>query len=256
LSSLSGSLQFSVQNTDQRFARVGRLSVQPGPGAQASWLSFKEAPSTNPGQFELEFEKGATRTVTLLVNVPPDAAHGNCLFTIQIASENDPDNDFAQSSAVSFTIPERQQVAPPPSRKVPWWAIAAGAGFLVVAGGGAWWAFSGEEMVAVPSVRGTEVASAVKLLNDAGLLPVVALAASSNPPTTVIATDPAEGKSVPKNSRVAVTVAIPPNTPDPCNRRELSAVISLLCNRRPINLSVLRNATELNAAVDAIKANP
>ncbi|WP_431267344.1 hypothetical protein [Dankookia sp. P2] len=38
---LGGSMQFSVQNTNTRFARVGRFGVAPGAGAQASWLSFK-----------------------------------------------------------------------------------------------------------------------------------------------------------------------------------------------------------------------
>lgn len=255
-SRLGGSMQFSIQNTDQRFARVGRLSVQPGPGAQAAWLSFQEAPPTSPGQLELEFEKGATRTVTLQVAVPPGAPAGSYVFTLQIASENDPDNDFAQSPAVSFAVPERKPVAGPPPARFPWWAVAAGVALVLVAGGGAWWAFSGDDMVMVPSVAGKNVATAVKELNDASLEAVVNMVPAPNTPATVIATNPKEGSSVPKNGRIDVTVAIPPNAPDPCARRELASVVALFCQKRPIRLNTLQNPATLNRAMEAITERP
>lgn len=244
----------SDQNTNKRFVRTGRFCVVPGPGMQASWLSFKDAPPTSPGLLELDLETGATSTVTLLVTIPPDAPPGNYHFNIRAINTADTDNDVAESPAVSFTVPERTPAAVPPKRAFPWWAVAAGVAFLILAGGGAWWAFPSDSEVTVPVVLGKDVAAAVTLLNDANLKPVVTgWTPSPQAPATVLASKPAAGESAKKNAPVELTLAIPPNTPDPCIRRDLATSIKTLCNRSPLTLSAVRNPAFSATLLEAIK---
>jgi hypothetical protein len=243
---LTGSLQFSVHNLDARFARVGKLSVRPVAPALVGWFGFKDAPSTSPGRYEIEFEKDATQTVTVLVAIPADTAAGNYTFTLRIAAENATDSDFSESPAVTFAVPEAKVVTVPPA-KFPWWVVAAVVAFVVLAGGGAYWAFSGSgpvtpsDQVVVPKIDPANP-TLVKYLGQLEPLELIAdptpQVSSTLPPDTVIAS-PDAGKLVAKGSSVKITVATAPDAPNPCPNPKL-----LLCRIivRRINETVTRPA--------------
>ncbi|WP_431267342.1 PASTA domain-containing protein [Dankookia sp. P2] len=106
----------------------------------------------------------------------------------------------------------------------------------------------------MPAVIGKEFTAAVILLSEAGLTPVNGgFKPSSQAPGVVTASNPAAGAKVAKNEKIKLTLALPPNTPDPCIRRDLVTSLMILCNRTPIAPSAVRNPAFNATLLDAIK---
>ena len=203
---LTGSVQFSVHNLDQRLAQGCRMSIKPVPPAQANWFNFKDELPTSPGRLDnVEFEKDATQTVTVLLAIPADAPGGQYMFTVQAAADRDTDNDVTQSPSVAFTVPEPKPIPLPP--KFPLWGVAAAVVMVLLAGGTAAYVFWPENKVAIPELANRDRDSAITELVKLGLKPTSTTVHWPLPADKVIDTDPKATTLVGRDTVVTVRVS-------------------------------------------------
>ncbi len=158
-----GKIVLTVRNTAES-DQTGRLSVISETG-EPGWFSIEGAPPTSPGMLERDFAAGSGQTVTVLVNIPPEAAAGTYVFRVRVAAEADPNNDFADGPAVSMVVPPL--VVQPPKKPFPWWAVAVAA-VLVIAIGVGGWLFLRPSPPQFDDQRGQTQEAAVEALKAAG----------------------------------------------------------------------------------------
>ncbi|WP_316204483.1 PAN domain-containing protein [Bradyrhizobium sp. SZCCHNS3051] len=162
-----GTLLLTLRNRTGRAAN-GRISIRPGAGNKPAWFAIDGAPSTNPGERDVDLDGNATASVKVAIVVPPDGAAGNYIFAVRVAAENDPDNDFVDSPSVAFTVSPSAPPAKAPQQKFPWWAVAVAAALVIVLGSGAaWWAMRDRGMPP-PNVLNQTVDAAKTTLQNAG----------------------------------------------------------------------------------------
>ncbi len=123
-SSGRGELAFAVSNALKRALRV-RLAAVPKGSARPEWLSIE-------GGAERELAADQTLQVTVKLAIPAGTPAGTHRLTLLVSGVNNPDEDYAESQEVPFSL----AASAPPPRPFPWWIVAIAAGALAIAGGG------------------------------------------------------------------------------------------------------------------------
>ena len=117
-----GELSFTVSNTSSSeiWGRA-RLATVPPNEQYVNWLTIA-------GEVERKFDIAGTQQYTVQIKVPPDAAAGDYLFRLDMASVRNPDEEFAEGPTVTMTVPP----SPPEKKKFPWWIVIVAAVVLLV----------------------------------------------------------------------------------------------------------------------------
>ena len=205
-----GTLSLTVRNVTTR-GLIGTLSVQPEDMVRSGWFKIAGAAATSPAKRDIDCEANATQTIKVDLAVPEGAPPGRKIFTLRIATERDPDNDFADSPTVAFEIPE---AAPKfePKKPFPWWIAAVAAAALVVVGGVIWALLPKSRM---PSgLVGQNLTKVIDILVQSDLeLDVVFQKEplDKEPTLEVLAVNPEEGSSVRKGQLAKITYSVPKN---------------------------------------------
>ncbi|KFA89001.1 hypothetical protein [Archangium violaceum] len=119
-----GEVSFTVSNALHLPLRV-RASVEPSGTARSEWMRLREEESR-------ELAPDGTAVFTVKVAVPPGAPEGEYAFKLLVVDVANPDEHYARSPSVAFTV----AVAPAPAKKpFPWMWVALAAGVLLLAGG-------------------------------------------------------------------------------------------------------------------------
>ena len=225
----TGSLALTVRNVTPR-GLTGTLSVQPDDMAQSGWFKIAGAAATSPAKRDIECEASATQTVTVNVAVPEGAPPGRKVFTLRVATERDPDNDFADSPTVAFEVKAPAPKAEP-KKPFPWWipAVAAVALVAAIIVGVVVWKFIPEDAQVVPAgLKGKLLPDAILALSDSDIdvdpehftAQMVAVAGKQN--FEVVDVNPAEGMVLKAGQKLTLTVntipSAPPPPPRPCRR--------------------------------------
>jgi beta-lactam-binding protein with PASTA domain len=190
-----GEAVFTVFNASGRPVQ-GRALIQVLDPAAAPWVGPIDAPVQ-------QFEPSGTHQYRVPIKAPPDAPQGDYTFRLNMVGEENPDEFFTEGPAVTFQLPE-----PTPQRKpFPWWIIAAAIVLLLLVGGGLFFLLN--RNTEVPEVAGMQVEVAGEAIRDAGLAIGVSLEQPSGElgAGRVISTNPAEGQTVSRGTRVALLVS-------------------------------------------------
>jgi hypothetical protein len=215
-----GEASFTVTNTTSAPAR-GRIRLVPLGGTKPEWLNLA-------GEAERQFGPQATETVVVWIATPPGTPPGSYLLRVDVAAEENPDEDFAQGPSVGFTVAAQP---PAPPRKFPWWivAVAAGGVLLIVLGVIAFNAVFGgrgappgppepPRTLVIPDVSGIQREEAKTRLETFCGLPTPCFDVRIIQPLIVLPADrfiagvtiPPAGTEVATGSRVTMTVQIRP----------------------------------------------
>jgi hypothetical protein len=108
-----GQALFTVTNT-KAHPLQGRLLPRPDDPASAEWLSIV-------GASVRDFAPNATEQVVVHIDVPHGSPPGSYSFRLAAASETNPDDDYAESSAVGIDVPQPTRRRERPS----WWILVA-----------------------------------------------------------------------------------------------------------------------------------
>src|SRR6266498_390154 len=110
-------VSFTVANTSAQSVRA-RVVTKPLAPARSEWLSVIGEPVR-------DLSAGAAEQVIVQLGVPPDTPKGSYSFRLDAISETAPDENFAESPAVAFTVaaPQSKKRFPggssPPPRSSP-----------------------------------------------------------------------------------------------------------------------------------------
>ncbi len=135
--------------------------------------------------------------------MPLDAPPGQYTFRLAVRGVANPDEEYAESQAVAFVVPEPP---PPPSRKAfPWWIVGAAAAVVLVVGIGV--AFLLLRNVNVPNVVGQSRPTAEATLQASSLkVGTINASVTGADPETVLQQRPLPGTPAPRNSQVDLVV--------------------------------------------------
>jgi hypothetical protein len=207
-----GEASFTVTNTSDKPV-TGQLKLRPvgAPSvsaAQPQWFGLLG---------DAKFTPQGTTQVTAKFTVPANVPPGKYGFRLDAISAANPDDDLTEGPLVVVEVTAAEPVQKKP---FPWWIVAAAAVVLLLAiGAGTWWALT--RGVAVPDVvkDALPLDQASQKIKDANLVPdpqerkVNGLA--PNKDKTVVETDPAAGKQLPKGSKVTLYYAVAAPAPQP-----------------------------------------
>lgn len=197
------SATFTVTNRSGRTLR-GLVHLLPQGACQQEWLSV-QGPST------IEFEEGASQQVEIGVSPPPDAEPGTHKFSLILASEENPDEDYVEG-VVQFDVAEARPV---PEKKPRWPLFAAiAAGVLVLIGLGILLAtmLGGKpETFPLPPLEGQARSEAVTLLEALHLKADIQEEENTEkPPEEVLHQDPPPDTQVSRGDTITLVVATRP----------------------------------------------
>jgi PASTA domain len=198
-----GEASYTVSNSSGRSLR-GRARVVPLGSTKEAWLSIG-------GEAERDFSVDGVHQFTVHLAVPREAPAGKYPFRLDVASVQNPDEEFTEGQTVTATVPPVQQERKP----ILWWLIAAAALALVVVVGGvtAWmfWPPPAQQKVKVPNVVRTPFEQAAEELQRANLMVVKkeTKATLEFAPGEVMQQDPAASTSVDPGATVSLLVAGP-----------------------------------------------
>lgn len=153
----TGTATYSVTNRTGATIRT-RASVKPGDGAEEGWFSVR-------GGDERDIGPGATESFEIDLSVP--GGTGNYSFHVVAVNTGDPDNDYAEGSAVAFDAPAKEAGG----GGLKWWMIAAPIALVAVVGlviAIASGAFK-KEMVTIADFRGSPIEKAEDMLREQGV---------------------------------------------------------------------------------------
>lgn len=212
----TGTATVTATNVTGRAVRA-RFKVQPQAPAQATWFTVppaEGATATAAGaDVERDMALGATEVYTVQVAVPADVAAGTYVTKFLVEAEDNTDEDFEVSPALSLEVKAAEE-----KPGLPKWVIpVAVLGIILLAGiivgvikmiGG-----DDEEVVAppttsVPTLVGLNVNEAVNALSAAGLgtnIDIVVVTTSAQH-EQVLSQDPAPGTQVPGGTAVSLRV--------------------------------------------------
>jgi PASTA domain len=197
-----GEVSYTVSNSSGRPLR-GRARVVPLGSTQAAWLSLA-------GEAERDFAAAGVHQFTVQLAVPPEAPAGKYPFRLEVASVQNPDEEFAEGQTVTATV-----LRPLPNgTRFPWWMIAAAAlALVVVVGGVAAWMFWPQGTI-VPDVVGQPIEEARRKLAEAHLKVTETQEPRPNvSPGHVVEQTPSANEEVARDTTVTLVVAVPPPPP-------------------------------------------
>jgi hypothetical protein len=119
-----GEASFSVSNLTGRPLRV-RARLSSDNAEVLKWLTLA-------GETERNFAIAATEQYTVNILAPAGAPPGSYTFRLDALNVENPDDEFTEGPAVSFTVP----APPPPPPPFPWWILVAALVVLLLVGGG------------------------------------------------------------------------------------------------------------------------
>jgi len=203
------SVTFTVTNRSGEALR-GLVHLKPIEATEEEWLSV-QSPST------IDFEKDASHQIEVGVNPPADAEPGTYKFSLIVASEKNPDEDYVEGVVkLDLTAPE-----PVPEKETPWPLIVAiGAGVLVLVGLGVLlYVLVGgekppEEGFPLPEMVGLPESEAVTMLEALGLKTTTRKQPNEEAPEgNVLEQTPAGQTEVTRGEKVTLVVATRPSSP-------------------------------------------
>jgi len=154
---------FNVKNTSGQTLTIGAKVLVDGP-TEESWLQV-DAPA------EQELGDNVLTQIPVKIEVPPDGAPDRYTYRLLVYSVRRAGEEFTESEAVAFEVPERKQdEEPPPPPPNRWWIWAAVIAGVLVIGGLLTWAFwpEPEPLVAVPNLKGQRFDLALPKIAEAG----------------------------------------------------------------------------------------
>jgi beta-lactam-binding protein with PASTA domain len=193
-----GSASFSVSNTGSRELRGQAKIVAKAPATD--WLTIVEPA-------ERRFPIGSTEQYAVRIGsaagVPLDAPPGQYTFRLAVRGVANPDEEYAESQAVTFAVPELPPAQPP--KAFPWWIVGAAVAVVLVLGVGV--AFLVLHNVTVPTVVGLSRPRAEATLQAASLkVGTISASVTGADPDMVLQQHPLPGTPAPRNSQVDLVV--------------------------------------------------
>lgn len=105
-----GEASFTVSNVSDRPLR-GRAAAKADAPGQQGWLALV-------GEAEHAFPPGGTHKFTVAITLAPGTALGKYGFRLDVASPQNPDEDFAEGPRVTIEVEAATAAA---KRPFPWW---------------------------------------------------------------------------------------------------------------------------------------
>ena len=157
----TGTATFSVTNNATQ-PLAGRFSVVTQGDAKPQWVEVM-------GDAQRTFAPSETQQVSVSVSVPAAAPPGDYTCRLRVVNVNDPDNDYTDGAAASFTVPT---IVPHHDDGFPTWGyVAIGVALVVIVAGASFFLLRPKPLT-VPDVTGMAFDAASATLTGQGFNPI------------------------------------------------------------------------------------
>jgi beta-lactam-binding protein with PASTA domain len=213
----AGEIAFTASNVSGKPLSGKAMLIHQDPAVKP-WLTLGDAVRNFPA--------GGTQQYTVKVVVPPGTKPGKYNFRLDLASVQNPDEDYAQGPNVAVAVP----LVPEVNHFKWWWLVVAAVVVLAIGGVAIYLLTKGGGSIPVPDLAGKTVAEATALLtqNHLKVGDIENVVTDTAKVDTVLRQDPKPPAKVASDSAVNLGVGVALVSIPPLKNRPYTEVVKLL----------------------------